>query len=186
MKKIIDMISLLVFIIYVTLIFFITNYYWILAITIINVFCGILFKINIKKSLITLINILPFILFTGIINIIFSNIEYGLLISVRLLLVCNITYIFSKIFSYNQFALAIETIIYPLKFLGINPKDISLIITISIAFLPILKKELLEIKDGLNIKGTKKIKYIMQVFLISVFKRVDELAITLKSKAYEE
>jgi len=59
-------------------------------------------------------------------------------------------------------------------------------ITIAIAFFPILKKELEEIKQGLNIKASKSIKLTFKVFLSSVFRRVDELAFVLKAKSYEE
>lgn len=115
-----------------------------------------------------------------------KNINLAILIAVRLILVCNTTYLFSLNYSYIKLSETITVIFTPLKILKINPKDIGLIITIAIAFFPILKKELEEIKQGLNIKASKSLKLIFKVFLTSVFKRVDELAITLKSKAYEE
>lgn len=186
MKNIANTLKLIIFLIYVTTIFFIKNYYILLAITIINLFSILIFKINIKKVIFNLISIMPFIIFTGLLNTIFANFNYGLLIFIRLILVCNITYIFAKKFSYNKLTKAIEQILFFLKIFKINSKDIGLIITISIAFLPILKQQLIDIKDGLKTKGCNKIKYIIKVFLSSIFKRIDELSNTLKSKAYQE
>lgn len=127
-----------------------------------------------------------FILFTVLINIIASDINLGILIGIRLILVCNITYTFSKVLSYNEFANAIEILSYPLKIFGIKPKDMGLLMCMAIAFIPIFKDELQQIKNALYIKGTRKIKYILQIFFISVFKRIGELEMSLKAKAYEE
>lgn len=127
-----------------------------------------------------------FILFTVFINIIVADINLGVLIGIRLILVCNITYTFSRVLSYTQFANAIEHLSYPLKIFNIKPKDVGLLVCMAIAFIPIFKDELQQIKNALYIKGTKKIKYILQIFFISVFKRINDLEMSLKSKAYEE
>lgn len=88
--------------------------------------------------------------------------------------------------SYTNLANAIEILVYPLKIFKVKPKEIGLIICMAVVFIPILKNELIEIKDALYIKGTKKIRYILKVFFISVLQRIDELEISLKAKAYEE
>ena len=77
----------LTFLIYASLIFFIKNYSNLVIVLLINLILMVILKINAKKTLLFLLKCLPFILFAGIINILLSNIEYGILISIRLILV---------------------------------------------------------------------------------------------------
>ena len=59
-------------------------------------------KINMQKAVKNLIKLSPFILFTAIINILFADLEFAILIGIRLILVCNLSYIFAKTISYTQ------------------------------------------------------------------------------------
>ena len=110
----------------------------------------LLLKINFKKLINSIIKISIFIIFTVIINIFIVDINYALLMGIRLILVCIITYVFSSIMSYLEFATVIENISYPLKIIGINPKEIGILVSISIAFIPILKEELRPNKKCFN------------------------------------
>ena len=187
-----NIIKFILFLIYVIGIFFINNYFLLGIILLFNIFLLIISKISIKKSVINLMKLLPFILFTTLINIIFANLKEALLITIRLILVCNISYIFSKTITYLEFADVIEKLFYPLKIFKINPKDISLIVTIALSFMPIMKDELFQIKNVLKVKGInttkinliKNINLIFKPFFISVLQRVNEIELSLKEKAY--
>ena len=103
------------------------------------------------------------------------------------------SYIFSKITTYIEFAEIIEKIFYPLKIFKINPKDISLIVTIALSFLPIMKDELFQMKNILKVKGinntkinlVKNMNLIFKPFFVSVLQRVNEIEYSLKSKGYQ-
>ena len=91
-----NVIAFLTFIIYTTLIFFTPNNYIYIAIpAIINIIAMIAIKVNIKKAIKNLGNLLPFILLTGIINAILENYIYAMYISIKLILVFNIKYSYS-------------------------------------------------------------------------------------------
>ena len=188
-----NLIKFILFLIYVIGIFFINNYYLILIITLLNILLMLILKINIKKALINLIKIFPFILLTSVINLILINLQSAILITIRLILVCNISYIFSKTITYMEFSEIIEKIFYPLKIFKINPKEISLIVTIALSFMPIMKDELLQMKNILKVKGIslskinliKNMNLIFKPFFISVLQRVNEIEMSLKSKAYQ-
>lgn len=187
-----NIIKFILFLIYVIGIFFINNYFILGAITIFNIVLILIAKINIKKTVINLIKLLPFILFTSAINLIFINLQSAILITIRLILVCNISYIFSKTITYLEFADVIEKLFYPLRIFKINPKEISLIVTIAISFMPIMKDELLQMKNVLKVKGInstkinliKNINLIFKPFFISVLQRVNEIELSLKAKGY--
>ena len=149
-KNIINIIKFLVFLIYVILIFFIKNNTALIVAASINMLLILLLKINFKKLINSIIKISVFIIFTVIINIFIVDINYALLMGLRLILVCIITYIFSSIISYLEFATVIENISYPLKIIGIDPKEIGILVSISIAFIPILKEELRPNKKCFN------------------------------------
>ena len=190
MKNIVKFIVLLI---YVIGIFFINNYIVIGSIALLNILLMLVSKINIKKAMINLLKLIPFILFTSIINLLLIDWKSAILITIRLILVCNISYIFSKTITYLEFAGVIEKLFLPLKVFKVNPKEISLIVIIALSFMPIMKDELLQMKNVLKVKGinTKKINLIKNVnlafkpFFISVLQRVNEIEYSLKSKGYQ-
>lgn len=137
-----NLIKLLVFLIYTVIIFLTSNYYILEAYLIINTLLMLILKVKIKNATRNLWNLLPFIIFTSVINIWLADIKYAVLIAIKLLIVCNTTYIFTRVLNSTELANAVEKLFYPLRILKINPKDISLIICICIAFIPILSREL--------------------------------------------
>lgn len=188
-----NIIKFVLFLIYVIGIFFIDSYIVIGGIALLNLLLMIVSKINIQKAITNLIKLMPFILFTTLVNWIFSDLEFAILITIRLILVCNISYIFSKTITYLEFADVIEKICFPLKVFRINPKEISLIVTIALSFMPIMKDELLQMKNVLKVKGinitkinlTKNMHLIFKPFFVSVLQRINEIEYSLKSKGYQ-
>ena len=184
----------IIFLIYTIGIFFINNNILLLCIFIFNIFLLAIFRINILKAIKKLLKLFPFILFTAIINLIIENWEFAILISTKLILVCNTSYIYSKTITYMEFSQIIEKLVYPLKIFGVNPKDIGLIISIALAFVPIMKDKINKIKDILKVKGIKPSKYnivknsslIFKPFFISALQRTNEIEMSLKAKGYEE
>ena len=189
-----NLIKFILFLIYTIGIFFINNYLALGIIAIFNIFLMLLIKINIKNAGNNILKLLPFILFTIIVNILFANLEFGLLIGVRLTLVCNLSYIFSKTITYSEFGEIVEKLVYPFKIFGINPKEIGLVTTIAISFVPIMKSEILQLKNVLKIKGIKPTNFnliknsnlIFKPFFISILQRLNEVEISLKSKGWQE
>lgn len=91
-----DVIKFLLFIIYVTSIFFLPNCIFILLFFIVNLLIIILAKLNLKKAIMNTIKILPFIIFTFIINIFLDSFIKALWIGIKLIIVCNTTFIYSQ------------------------------------------------------------------------------------------
>lgn len=189
-----DLIKFLIFLSYIISIFFLQNAYYLLIVLTINILLMIYYKVNFKLALKNILNLSVFILITVVINFFVQNLKYAILIGIRLILVCNVTYIFSKRFTYMQFVQVIKKILYPLQIFKIDVEDISLIICIALAFIPILKDELLQIKYSLFVKGfkfsfinvIKNMKLIFKPLFISIMRRVDEMEKTLKVKGYQE
>lgn len=180
------------FIIYTALIFCINNYVIIPIIAIINIILMIIGKIKLKDAVKSLIKLLPFITLVVIINLALDSVQSGILIGIRLALVCNVTYTFTKNFTPGQLSSSIENLLKPLKIFGVNTKEIGIMISIAVAFIPILRDEAEKIKFSLQSKGfdtrginmIKNINLLLVPLIVSIFKRVDHIENALKSKAY--
>ncbi len=181
-----NMLKLIIFLIYTLMIFFTKNYIILLVVFIINITLMIILKVSLKKAIINLFKISIFIILTIVINSFILSLYDGILLGIRLILVCNATYTFSKVLSYTQFAEAIEILIYPLKIFKVKSKDVSLMICMAIAFIPIFKNQLQQIKNVLQVKAAKNNKYIFKPFFISIFQRLNEIEMSIKAKAYTE
>lgn len=189
-----NLIKFILFLIYTVGIFFIKNYIVLGLIAIFNIILMLILKINLKNAINNLIKLLPFVLFTVAINMIFADLEFSILIGVRLILICNLSYIFSKTISYIEFAEVIEKIVYPLKIFSINPKEIGLVVTIALSFVPIMKNEFAQIRNVLKVKGIKPTNFnllknlglVFKPFFISVLQRLNEIEMSLKAKGYQE
>lgn len=193
MKNTINIIKFIFFLLYVISIFFIKNNIALIGALIINIVLILIYKINLKKLLNSLSKISIFVLITALINVFVVDINYAIIIGIKLILVCSITYIFSTTLSYMEFATVIEILSYPLKLIGVNPKDIGLLITIALSFIPILKEELSRIKYVLLVKGfkintiniLKNTNIIFKPLFVSIMERINEIEYSLKSKGYE-
>ena len=185
-------IQFILFLIYTFLIFLIKDYYLLCMVFIINVIIMLILKESIKRVVLAILKIMPFIIFTTIINIAFSGVELGILIGIRLILVCHITYIYAKKMTPQKLQYVVETLLKPLKIFKIDSKEIGIMVCIGVAFIPIIQKQMSEIKLSLKSKGfdlrfiniIKKPNYILVPLLTSIIKRVGEIEQSLLSKGY--
>ena len=189
-----DSIWFLLFIFYTIAVFFLRNG-WILG-TLFLLQIGIMlkFSISLKEALQNLKALSFFILLTVGINSYFSGLTEALLLMFRLIIFCNITYIFSHFFSAYRLAEVIEKLLYPLKLVNIKPENIGIIVAIAISFIPILRSEVNRIEEafiakGFPMKGWRKmlhIQLLLQPLFVSLLKRITQLERCLKAKAYQE
>ena len=189
-----DIIKFVLFLTYTISVFFVNSYYVLLVFLLINLILMFVLKIEIKNAVKNIFQIMPFIILTAVINLLFQDITGAILVFIRLILVCNMTYIFSKAITLSRFAIVIEKLFTPLKIFKINPKDISIIVLISITFIPILRNEISQIKYSLKSKGMntnlwnmlKNLNLIFKPFFVSLLERTNQIEMSLKSKAYVE
>lgn len=184
-----NLILLLIFMSYTTSIFFISNWIALLCFVLINLMLIFAFELNLKRVLINLYKITPIIFITFIFNILFGYFEEAVLISIRLYIVCNITFIFTYKMGTTNILMSLESLFFPLKIFGISSTDLSLMINIAITFIPVIFRELEQTSLALKNKGVKpysiiSIKYACKLLVISIFKKTNDIELTLKSKNY--
>ncbi len=91
-----NIIKFLIFILYSTCIFFLPNNIFILFLVIVNLLVMLILKVSLKKVTSSMIKILPFIIFTFLINCIMDNYINATYIGIKLIIVCNITIIYAN------------------------------------------------------------------------------------------
>lgn len=189
MKNVVKFIS---FLLYTILIFIVTDYRFILLILLINISLMLINKIKLKNAVKSILRLLPFIIIVVLVNFILMSKEDAVLVGVRLILVCNVTYIFTRNFTPQQLSDSVEKILIPLRIFKLNTRDIGIMISIAVAFIPILIDEGNKIKNsliskGFDVKGLNMIKNInlfLVPLIVSILKRVEHIENALKSKAY--
>ena len=147
-------------------------------------------KIKVVDATQNTVKLLPFILLTVLVNCLLSNYEYAILVAIKLILVCNVTYIYSKTTTVRGIARTIKNLCMPLKWLNVNPDDIELLVCISLSMLPILKREYFQLREACVAKGIalniKNTKVLLTKLMISVMKRVNEIEESMIEKGYGE
>lgn len=189
-----EVLKLLLFLVYTTGIFSIPSIF-LIDVVIINI--GILIVVSrkegtyvMKQSFQFLLSVSIFIAITVVLNIFFMDWKNAMMVGIRLILVCQITYLYSWISSTSQIAIALEGICKPLNWFGISTKGIGLMINIAISFLPILKEEVTGFVLALRAKGAKvtisNMLIVWEQLLNSLFKRTDEIEMALYVKGVSE
>lgn len=183
---------LIFFFLYSFILFLISNMHLLCLIFLFNFVISFIIGVPLKKHFKIFINNIKFILFIIICNLLFSNIDSSLKVGIRLFLAIDYTYIMSYYFNPTNIRVAFWYLLYPFKIFKIDIDNLTLVIAISLSFIPILVEEARVIKLSLRSKGfdfnignliTKPHIYLI-TFLNSLFDRVDELEKSLVVKAY--
>lgn len=183
-----NVIIFILFLLYATIIFLIPNNIFLLFPLLINIVLWIITKSNMRKTIQNLMRIFPFVLLTFFINCWLDTYINALWMAVKLLLVCNITFIYSQTTTVAQIAKTVKKLCIPLKLLKINPEIIEVLVAIALSILPIMKKEYLEVREACRAKNIpmnlKNSKIILARLLTSYLKRVSEIDEALIEKGY--
>lgn len=187
-------IGLLAFILYTLAIFQIKNNMVIIVCFAIQLVLLFVLDINKKKFVANFRSILPLLFFTIVFNVIFNgDIMEPIIMGVKILIAWGATNILSQKIPTVVLGVAIANLLYPFKLVGVDTKEIALIVTIAISFIPILGKELTAIKNSLiaknyefNVKNLlTRPQIFISTYINAVFARIDEIEKSLMAKAFE-
>ena len=110
-----NVIIFILFLLYATIIFLIPNNIFLLFPLLINIVLWIITKSNMRKTIQNLMRIFPFVLLTFFINCWLDTYINALWMVAKLLLVCNITFIYSQTTTVAQIAKIVKKLCMPLK-----------------------------------------------------------------------
>ena len=184
-----NVVIFILFLLYATAIFLIPNNIFLLCPLVINITLWIITKSNVKKTIQNLLKIFPFILFTFLINCWLDTYVNALWMAAKLLLVCNITFLYGQTTTITYVAKTVKKLCTPLRLFRINPEEIEVLVAIALSILPIMKKEYFEVREACKAKdipiNLKNSKMILSKILMSYLKRVNEIDEALVEKGYD-
>jgi len=181
----------LIFLGYTTAIFCLSNTWWvILTIEGINLIYGLARRTNWRKTLLGLGKILPFILLTFGFNVWLDTLENAIYITVKLVLVCQITLIYSQTTSVAKFAKMIATLLSPFKTWGLKPKEVELMICIAMSVIPAQRRNAKTTRSAMKAKnlkpGLKSMRSVAVRMMDGSLRQVKELDEAMRAKGVAE
>lgn len=152
--KINPFIKLLLTLIYIIFIMLVENLYAYLILTIFLVIFILFTKVPLKQYYKSIKGLYILILSIIIINIVFKT-QYTniILMIMKLLLILMYTSILTMTTTTLELTKALEQLLYPIKYIGINIYRLSFIITLTINFIPSILNQVNKILISLKIKG---------------------------------
>ena len=134
-----------------------------------------------------------FFIFILIMHIIFTpnKLNQGIITVWRFTLLIIVASILTFSTSISQLVYAIEKLFTPLKLIKINPRNIAVMVSATIRFIPLLFQEANQIRDAQKSRCTnfKKIKHtigLIMPLLRKTFNRASNLADAMESRCYRD
>lgn len=187
-----NVLKIIAFIIYTVLLFLVKDIWLIFGTILFQIALTLICHISINQSIKTLIKLMPFILFTVLINLCVMETIEAILIGIKLIIVCNMTYIYGSTTTAREIAISIEKLLFPLTLFKVNTRNIGIMISIAITFIPIINKEIENIQYSLTAKGfnmsfwskIRHINYIMVPLFYGLIRKVGNMEEALIAKGY--
>lgn len=181
------LLKFLLFISYVTIIFFLPNNLIIILLVFwMNVVCGLALKIKYKKLFNDFFVFLPLLLLTFCLNAWLDNYVVASYVTAKLFLVWWTTLLYAQTTGVLELAIVIRRLLAPLEKFGLETKDIVLTVVISLALIPMLRRDVNEIKMAMRAKGAsfdlRCGRLIATRIMAGAMRRVDELDEALRAK----
>lgn len=181
------LLEFLLFLSYVTIIFFLpNNLIIILLIFGVNILCGFMLKIKYKKLFNDFFVFLPFLLLTFCLNMWLDNFVMASFVTAKLFLVWWATLLYTQTIGVLEFAIVIRRLLAPLERLGLEIEDVVLMVAISLALIPMLRRDAKEMKMAVRAKGVsfnlRCGRLIATRLVARAVRRVDEIDEALRAK----
>lgn len=189
-----NVLKIIAFIIYTVLLFLIKDIWLIFGAILFQIALILICHISINQYIKTLTKLMPFILFTVLINLCVMETIEAILIGIKLIIICNMTYIYGSTTTAREIAISIEKLLFPLTLFKVNTRNIGIMISIAITFIPIINKEIENIQYSLTAKGfnmsfwsrIRHINYIMVPLFYVLIRKVGNMEEALIAKGYME
>ena len=175
------------------LIFVINEFAKILIFSFFILIIALLSKLN-AKSLIK--NVRPFLfilIFIFLMYLIFSRnkLIQGIIAIWSFLMLIVISFILAYTTPISGLTTAIERLIKPLKILNLNPRNIAVMISITIKFIPVMFINLERLEQAMlsrlvNFRKLKNVRLLLLVLLEKMFKSASNLSDAMQARLYNE
>ena len=150
------------------------------------VLLGLLLRIEVLRFALVMILTLP-IMALGFATMIFWGVSYeaALYYMAHMYLAGFATYVYIRKTPIVNFVRAVTIILFPLRLFGLDTRGIAVIISVTIAFIPILRDEYTKIKGTMNARGKRRsLSLTTKVIVYKILYKSAQIAHTLDAKGY--
>lgn len=112
-------------------------------------------SVSARKQIYKILRFLPFVGFVMLCNGLFASWAEAVWVGAKLMTVCILTITYGTMTTTSETARALAKILYPLRRLGLNPKEIYLLVAITFRLMPLLRRTFAEIRTACRAKGVK-------------------------------
>lgn len=173
--------------------FFTESHYSFIAMTLFVLLLALVSKIGITRIKASIKPFMFFFAFILLMYLLFSNerFEEGLIVVWRFALLLILAAVLTFSTSPSQIVYALEKMLAPLKIIGLNPRDLSVMLSATIRFIPLLFVESEKILDaqksrGASLKQFRHLSGFLNQLILRVFKRAVNIADAMVSRCYNE
>ncbi len=174
-------------------IFTLNKYLGILFFTLFVLLIAIASKISMKKLLQSLRPFYLMFVFLLVMYLIFSRnqLNQGIVVIWRFLMLLIMSYVLTYTTTTSDLVAAIEKLMKPLKIFNIKPRNIAVMISITIRFIPAMLLQFERLRESMlarlaNFRNLRHIKLIMLSALEKMFKSASNLSDAMQSRLYNE
>lgn len=184
----------LVFLAYATAVFFLPNDWWVMAAAMVNLVwmtyvLAVGGRVRLRKVWRGTVKVLPFVVFTMVFNWWLASWQTAVWIGIKLIIVCNATMIYAAGKTVTEVAEILAQLLAPLKYIGVKPDEVRILVSVALMMVPILGKELRELRRACRAKGMKwdlaTLKMILAKTGWSLLRRVNQIEEGLMAKGLE-
>ena len=175
------------------LIFFIDSSNKILIFSLFIALTILLSKLETKNLIIGLKPFYFIFIFIFLMYVLFSRskLEQGLIAIWRVLMLILMSLVLTYTTTISNLVAAIEKLLKPFKVLNVKPRNVAVMISIAIRFIPVMVVNLERLKDAMlarlaDFRKLRNIKLLMLALLERMFKSASNLSDALQSRLYNE
>lgn len=127
-----------------------------------------------------------FCLFLFVIQCIFNNWQLGILISVRLLTLLLLAALLTLTTPLSKLLDVLNRSLQWLRYLRINPKKVSLAISLTLRFIPVIQQITEEVREAQKVRGLERsVIAIVIPVIICTLKSADDIADAITCRGFE-
>ena len=205
-------VKLVLLVVYIVMIFVGSNFYSLTLVTGLLIFMLLISRVPMKMYLKSLKPILPIIIFTSILNLIyvkgtvlldlylFQITDKGLLTALFMVMRIALLILGSSILTYTtsptDLTDALERLLSPLKVFHVHVQELAMMMTIALRFVPTLIEETEKIMSAQKARGAdmesggliRRVKALIPILIplfISSFRRAYDLALAMECRCYQ-
>ena len=120
-----------------------------------------------------------------------NRILYGMLALWRFLILILISFVLTSTASTSDIVLAMEKLLKPLKILNIKPRNVAVMVSMAIRFLPVLLASMERVVESMvsrlaDLRKLKNIKLLILALLEKLFRAASNLSDAMQSRLYNE